>query len=287
MGLFLTFVLLGGTAPGQTAPAPTKPEPTSGNSAPTEARGLSGDLMAMPRGKSTVIGGTISAVDPVSDRLTLNVFGSKPIKVLFDERTQVYRDGVKTNLRDLRTNDRASIETMLDGTTVFARSIHMLSQAPEGECRGQVMSYDPGTRHLTVNESLSREAIKLDVPPGVTIVREGQAASGSRAASAGDLVKGTLITARFKPDNKGGGIATQVAILATPGSRLTFEGNLSHLDLRGKVLAVADSQDDRTYKISFNPANFPIAQRLKEGARVKVIALFDGNGYVAQEISLD
>ena len=90
----------------------------------------------------------ISSVDPVTDPLTLKVFGGKRMKILFDERTQVYRDGAKTSLRDLHANDRASVETMLDGTTVFARSIHMLSQAPEGECQGQVLNYDPGTGEL-------------------------------------------------------------------------------------------------------------------------------------------
>src|SRR6266849_5987302 len=83
-------------------------------------------LPAMPRGNSTVIGGSIRQVDGVRDQLTLNIFGGHAMKVLFDERTQVYRDGQKTSLRDLRAGDHVSVETMLDGTTVFARSIHML-----------------------------------------------------------------------------------------------------------------------------------------------------------------
>ena len=50
---------------------------------------------------------------------------------------------LRSPLRDLRPGDHVSVETVLDGTTVFARSIHMLSGSPEGECQGQVMSYDP------------------------------------------------------------------------------------------------------------------------------------------------
>ena len=104
------------------------------------------DLPAMPRGRSTVIGGSIRNVDGVRDQLTLNIFGGRSMKVLYDARTQVYRDGQKVALRDLRTGEHVSVETMLDGTTVFARSIHMLSKMPEGESQGQVVSYDPRTR---------------------------------------------------------------------------------------------------------------------------------------------
>src|SRR5271169_995016 len=84
-------------------------------------------LPPSPRGKSTVIGGAIRSLDPVRDQLTLNVFGGQTVKVLFDERTQVFVDGAKSGLHELRSGDHVSIETVLDGTTVFARSIHLLS----------------------------------------------------------------------------------------------------------------------------------------------------------------
>ena len=90
----------------------------------------------------------IRTVDPVRDQLILSVYGTKPMKILYDERTQVYRDGVKTSLSDLRAKDHASVQTVLDGTKIFAVSIHMLSQAPQGECQGQVLSYDAGTGHI-------------------------------------------------------------------------------------------------------------------------------------------
>ena len=50
-------------------------------------------LPPAPRGKSTIIGGEIRRVDPVRDELTLRVFGQHPVKILFDDRTQVYLDG--------------------------------------------------------------------------------------------------------------------------------------------------------------------------------------------------
>jgi hypothetical protein len=291
MDLLVAIVLLGALAPAQEPAAPTATGKTAieQNSAAKPAaapQGMPGDLLAPPRGKSTVMGGTISAVDPISDRLTLKVAGGRAIRILYDERTEVYRDGVKGNLRDLRANDHASVETMLDGTTIFARSIHMLSQSPEGEARGQILSYDPGTRELTLNESLSREAIKLQVPPGATIVRQGQAAAAPGAAGAADLVKGTLINTKFRSNNSGAGVASEIDILAVPGSRLTFTGTISHLDLHAKQLVVADAQDDQSYKIAFDPGGFPVTHDLHEGGRVKVIAEYDGSGYTAREITL-
>jgi hypothetical protein len=285
MRLLFAIFMLGAMASAQASTASTPPQQDEPTRSAARAESASGDLLAMPPGKSTVIGGMISGVDPVMDQLTLKVFGGgRPMKILFDERTQVYRDGVKTSLRDLRANDHASVETMLDGTTVFARSIHMLSRSPEGECQGQVVSYEAGTGELTVSESLSPELIKLHVPAGTAIVREGQAASASGSAGVSDLVKGTLISATFSSDNKGQGVATRIAVLATPGSEVSFTGNVTFLDLRSNQFVVADN--DQSYKIAFDPAAFPAARNLHEGASVKVTAEFDGTRYVARAITI-
>jgi hypothetical protein len=286
MRLLLALFVLGAMASSQLATASVPPQQDETTRAASAAEGSPTDLLAMPRGKSTVIGGTISSVDPIMDQLTLKVFGGgRPMKILFDERTQVYRDGVKTSLRDLRANDHASVETMLDGTTVFARTIHMLSRSPEGECQGQVVSYEPGTGELTVSESLSPESIKLRVPAGTTIVRQGQAASGQGTSGVSDLVKGTLISATFSSDNKGQGIANRIAILATPGSEVSFTGSVSFLDLRSNQFVVVDN--DQSYKIVFDPAAFPSTRNLHEGTNVKVTAEFDGSHYAARAITIE
>ena len=59
------------------------------------------DLPPLPDGKSTILGGQIRDVDPVRDRLVLHVYGMKPLGVLYDERTQVFRDGKEIPLREL------------------------------------------------------------------------------------------------------------------------------------------------------------------------------------------
>src|SRR5580698_1621165 len=105
MSRFLAVAILSGVALAQSAssggsksaqdqgapPAALESERTS-----TAAPGLP----ALPQGKSTVIGGTIRTVDGVRDQFTLDVFGGRTMKVLFDQRTHVYRDGVTSALRD-------------------------------------------------------------------------------------------------------------------------------------------------------------------------------------------
>ena len=237
------------------------------------------DLPAMPRGKSTVIGGSIRQVDGVRDQLTLNIFGGRGMKVLFDERTQVYRDGQKASLHDLRAGDHVSVETMLDGTTVFARSIHMLSHLPEGECQGQVVSYDRSNGELMVRDSLSPEPIKLHVSSATTIARQGQ------ESSSGDLIAGTLISIHFQADSTGQNVASKIAVLATPGSAFVFTGNVVFLDLHTGRLALVDPRDDRRYDISFDPGRFSISRDVHEGTDVTVTANFDGTRYAASAVT--
>ena len=239
------------------------------------------DLPAMPRGKSTVIGGSIRNVDGVRDQLTLNIFGGRSMKVLYDARTQVYRDGQKVALRDLRKGEHVSVETMLDGTTVFARSIHMLSKMPEGESQGQVVSYDRSTGELEVRDSLSPEPIKLHISPSTQIVRQGQESTG------GDLVAGTLITIQFQADNSGKNVASKIAVLATPGSAFVFTGKVVFLDLHTGVLALVDPRDDKRYEISFDPGHFPISRDVHEGSTVSVTANFDGVRYSASALTVN
>lgn len=285
MDVVFAIVILGMLSSAQASPADAGTPAPANQSVPAKENAPA-DLLALPKGKSTVIGGTISAVDPIADRLTLKVFGGKQMKIFFDERTLFYRDGAKSSLRDLRANGHASIETMLDGDTVFARSIHMLSQSAEGEAHGQILSYDPGTSTLTMSESLSPESIRLVVPAGTTIVRQGQSASRSGPAGFSALQKGTLISATFASDNKGQGIAHHIAILASPGDELSFSGSVSFLDLRSNQFAVADAGNNQSYKIVFDPAALPEARNLHEGANVKVTAEFDGSRYIAHAITL-
>jgi Domain of unknown function (DUF5666) len=301
MSRFLAVTLLGSVALAQSAsssgskavqdqsvpPAALESERTS-----TATPGLP----ALPRGKSTVIGGTIRGVDTVRDQFTLDVVGGRPMKVLFDQRTHVYRDGITSNSRDLRAGNRVSVETVLDGTTVFARSIHLLSVLPQGECQGQVMNYDPASREVTVRDSLSREPIRLRVAAGTMVVRQGQAVSASGLGSgdikgsdinASDLAAGTLISVKFQSDESGHGVASQIAILATPGAAFVFAGNVVSLDMHSGLLVLVDPRDDKRYEVFFEAARLPMSREVHEGADVTLTADFDGARYVARAITIN
>ena len=234
-----------------------------------------------PKGRSTVEGGTIRSVDPVRDQLLLKVYGAKPMKILFDSRTQVYRDGVKAPLSDLHAQDHASIETVLDGTKIFALSIHMLSQAPVGECQGQVQSYDSASGRLVVTAALSRQPITLHVPAGTSVVGVGQVTVSSPSAGLQDLVRGTLVSVKFDSSNNGRGVARQISILAIPGSSFVFTGNVVSLDLAANRLVLLDPKDDQTYSIVFDRGRFPMSRDLRVGSHVTVTTNFDGTHYVA------
>jgi hypothetical protein len=298
MSRFLAVALLSGVALAQSASsggsksAPDQSAPAARESErPSTAES---GLPPLPRGKSTVIGGTIRGVDAVRDQLTLDVFGGRAMKVLFDQRTHVYRDGVTSTSRDLRAGNRVSVETVLDGTTVFARSIHLLSVAPQGECQGQVMNYDPATREVTVRDSLSREPIQLRVPAGIVVVRQGQAASASEGIVVGssdisslDLAAGALISVKFQADDGGHGVASQIAILATPGTAFVFAGNVVSLDMHSGLLVLVDPRDDKRYEVFFDSAHLPLSREVHEGADVTLTADFDGARYVAKAITIN
>ncbi len=266
---------------------PPQPEVTQSDSVTETASTGLPTLAPRPQGKATVMGGEIHNVDPVRDQFTLKVPGGRPIKLLFDARTQLYRDGVKISPGDLHSGDRASVETVLDGTNVFALSIHMLSSPPEGECRGEVMSYDPRSRELTVSSALSHEPIKLLVPPGTPTIREGQAVSSSMPPSAANFIAGTLLSIKFESDNQGRGVASQIAILATPGARFVFSGNIASLDLHTGLMVLADPSSDSNYQLSFDPTRIPSSRKLHLGEHVTVTASFNGAHYIASAVAVD
>jgi hypothetical protein len=244
-------------------------------------------LPAAPQGKSTIIGGEIQKLDPVRDELQLKAFGQKPTTILFDERTQVYLDGKRIPLRDLCSDVVASVQTVLDGTNVFAISIHLLSRMPEGECQGRVLSYNADTRELKVSAAMSREPVKLIVPMNTPIIRVGQEELSSVQAESADLVPGTLISLTFEPDKKGRGIASRIEILATPGAIFVFGGSISSLDMHAGLLTLIDPSDEKAYQIVFDPSKLPTTKTLHEGDNVRVAATFDGSRYVAGSIAMN
>jgi hypothetical protein len=239
----------------------------------------------LPRGISTTLGGSIHDIDPVLDRFTLHIVGEKPMKILYDERTQLFVDGKRISLRQLRPAEHASVQTALDGTSVFAISVHILSRLQQGDYSGQVLSYDPTTGDLDLVGAHGGDPIRLRVSSSTTFERKGQGSSTSTAAGPGDLQRGSLISLQFDPDGKGRGSATRITLLATPGSTFVFSGNLIALDTHTGTMSVLDPRNDQTYQIEFNPASLPSIQSIHPGQHVRVSAEYDGTRYLAQNVT--
>ena len=237
-------------------------------------------LPPLPSGRATEIGGAILTMDQVRDQLTIDVFGGKSMNILFDARTRLYRDGKPASTGDLRRGERVSLETVLDGTVVFARSIHILTQWPGGECQGQVESFNRGTGELTLRDTLAPEPLNLHVSASTHILGQGQ-----QTASAAELGAGALVAVKFRSDGSGQGTAQEIRVLAAPGAAFVFNGTLSFLDMHAGLLVLVDPRDQKHYEISFNPG-LPSSRKLREGADVSVNAAFDGTRYSAKTISV-
>jgi hypothetical protein len=230
------------------------------------------------------MGGEIRNVDPVRDQFTLKVFGGRPIKILFDERTKVYRNGVVVPVRDLRPDDHASVETSLDGTKIFALRIHTLSELPEDRRRGQVSSYNARSGKLTMTANVSREPMTLRVPAGTPVSSIGQDGSTKQLQGPISFAPGSVVDVRFTGGKGGQGVATGVDVLAVPGSTFIFSGNLTLLDIHNGRMVVVDPRDNQAYPIGFDPSLLSEVRTLHEGSTVKVTTSFDGTRYLANEI---
>lgn len=276
----LTAVVLGSLAFGQAVAS----QSTQKAVASENVAGRLVDIPPLPGGKSTILGGAIRTIDPVKDQFVLHVVGQKPLKILFDERTQVYRDGVRIPLHDLKPAEHASVQTTLDGAQVFAISIHILSKAAEGQYQGRIEDFDPGSGRLMLSEGGTGSNLHVFVTKDTSVVRQGQSAFTSENRGQSDLVRGALVSLEFQPDNKGQGIASKITILATPGAAFVFSGSVTALNVAQGYVVVLDPRDQQSYQIHFDPQNRAV-QNLHAGDNVRISAEYDGTRYIAKEIS--
>jgi hypothetical protein len=285
--VFLVVMLgiscLGYAQSDQQASAASAPPAALASVAPSAKRT---DVPPLPKAKSTILGGSIRGVDPVRDQFVLNIYGDKPMKILYDERTEVFKDGKKIPLRDFVPAAHASVQTALDGAKVFAISVHILSAQPGGNFEGRVLSYNPASGVLMLAASGTRQPFRVLVSPQTSFKRLGQSVFSSIQSGTSDLVPGSLVSVTFAADNRGKGIAQEVAVLAAPGATFIFSGTLSELDLHTGSLVLVDPRTNQSYTIGFDTTREP-ASRLRPGQHVRISADYDGRRYVATEISIE
>jgi hypothetical protein len=239
------------------------------------------DLPKLPTAKASLIGGTIGKLDRVRDQMTVQIFGGGKMKIAFDPRSRIYHDGAEASLSDLRQGDRVYVETILDGSTVFARTIRVKTSTFSGESQGIITSYNAGKGELQIRDALSPHTIKIRVTSQTRIIE------GEHSASASKLFPGTLVAIKFGPRQDGGEVAREVSVLATPGASFIFAGQVTAIDLRLGLLVLTSSTDHKTYEIYLDPSVVGIDDNLRPAADVTVLTRFQENRYVARSVTVN
>lgn len=235
----------------------------------------------LPKKKISLIGATVREIDPIRNRLTVDVHGGKkPMKLIFDERTKVTRNGAEVNPLVIRRGDRVYLDTQLTRDKIFARQIQIITKMEAADLNGQVVRFDPKTREIELRDNLSARGFRFVIDHDAAIT-----ANGGKAATFADLQPGALVTAHFNSGPDGRGTIRDIAILAAPGAEFTLFGTVNHLDLRSGTLAVQNKADDKAYEVKFNPSQFQVDD-LAMGSEVAVTARFDGQNYVAQSLNV-
>jgi len=239
------------------------------------------DLPTLPKKKVSLIGGTVAKLDPIQNQMTVQTFGGKQkMRMGFDVRTRFFRDGQPSNQRELKPGQRVYVDTMLDGTKIFAKTIWIETQAPAGDARGQVMSYNPQDGTLTLRDELSAQPNKFHVEPN-TVVREEK-----ENRSVAELKPGSLIELTFGAQGGEHRTVREINVLAQPGSSFSFFGKVTYVDLSRRLIAIANQPDSKTYDIYLEALPMSAVRDVHQGSEVGISAVFDGSHYVARSIEL-
>ncbi|HWK30454.1 MAG TPA: hypothetical protein VNR20_00070 [Terriglobales bacterium] len=235
----------------------------------------------LPKKKLSLIGGTVKEIDPIRNRMTVDIYGGKQMKLIFDDRTKVTRNGADVNPLIIRKGDRVYLDTQLaSGNKIFAKQIQIVTKFEAADLNGQIVNFDPKTRTIELRDQLSAAPFRFTVDQDAAIT-----ANGGKAATQADLQPGALVMAHFNNGQGGRGTIRDINIIAAPGAEFTLYGRVNHLDLRSGVLAVQNKADDKAYEVKFSPAQFKVDD-LAIGSEVAVTAKFNGQDYVAQSLNV-
>ena len=259
-------------------PAPAKPAKLSSDAIEVDPASLLPDLPPIPHANATMVGGIIQHLDLIRDRVTLNVFGGGKTTALFDPRTQVFRGTQPVTIADLREGQRAYLDTILDGNTVFARAIRLESASNAGHSQGIVLRYKQDRGEMALRDSISPTPIRIQIDRSTRLLQNG------RPVPAATLTSGSLVSVTFNSEGNGRDVAREISILALPGTHFSFSGEILHIDLRSGLLVLHSSVDGKTYEIHFDP-NRPPDESVHIGALVAVDTTFSDSQYVADKIS--
>jgi hypothetical protein len=118
----------------------------------------------------------------------------------------------------------------------------------------------------------------------VKITRTGQTSFTKEAARLTDLSPGSLVEVSFGAKDGKEGVASQITVLAVPGSTFVFSGIIITLDIASGFLTISDTRDQRTYRVAFDPRVLTNRDDLRLGQRVRITAKYDGTSYMASDV---
>ncbi len=238
------------------------------------------DVPPLPKGPTSLVGGTVKSVDRIRNKLVVQVFAGKDMKVSFDERTHIFRDGIETTQLGIRKGDRVYVDTQLDGTHIFARNIHVQTGVHAADSSGQVLSLD--TRHglMELQDQLSAQPVTFHLDQKTSVTRNKQ------PVSLADIKPGSIVAVKFAPESADRGLAREVSIIAAPGMEFTFAGRVTNIDMRSGMFSLESATDNKTYDISFNRAALENQDGFGIGSQVTVVATFVASGYRADTIKI-
>jgi predicted RNA-binding protein len=258
---------------------PRKPSITedSDDSIVVDPSTLLPDLPPLPEQKATLVGGTVDRIDLVRDKVTVRLFGGGKASFLFDTRTQVLRAGKPVAVADLHEGERIYLDTILDGSDEFARTIRLSAARATGTSQGVVVRFRRDRSAVILRDALSPNSVEVRLSPSTRVSEAG------RSVPIYALVPGSLISLSFSSVPDAGNTATEITILAQPGAPYTFSGQVVHIDLRTGLLVLNSATDRKTYEV-YLASGMNADENLRPGANVTVIAAFDGERYVVRNI---
>jgi hypothetical protein len=236
----------------------------------------------LPKGKTTLIGGTATSVDHVRNRLTVQPFGKgAKVKVFVDERSHIYRNGTETTILGVHKGDRVYVDTMLaQDNRIFARNLRVLTDAAMAEMRGQVIGTNPERGTISVRDQLSAKPVTFSVS-GAT-----KYSSTKGTATASDVQAGSLIDVQFSP-RRDQTVAQEIVVLAKPGDNYIFSGVVTCMDMRTNSFYVDNKSDEQSYEVHFSRSTVSDPDALKVGAEVTARTTFDGKQYIANNVRVE
>jgi hypothetical protein len=256
---------------------PSITEDTDDGSVTVDPASLLPELPPVPKANATLVGGTVDRIDHVRDKITVRIFGGGKESFMFDPRTHVYRGGEAATIADLHEGERVYLDTILDGSDVFARSIRMSGPRATGTSQGVVLKFRSDRGELTVRDALSPNPVEIRVNSSTKVVQ------GDRAVSLSALVTGSLISARFSSAQSARNTATEISILAQPGTEYKFSGQVVHIDLRTGLVVLNSAVDHKTYEVYLSTSIIP-DENLQPGTTITAVTAFDGERYVVRDL---